>query len=632
MPPESLTTSPGASKAGEVDQFAVNYWKARFDKRPPTLIHVIETLDVEYNELAQSWKRFQELLAPTDRVCFEERPQTAPDVQAVVRGVQALWGSSPQQRAFRRSMALCDTFAATLDSHTVTLTTLPNHQFYSALFYGVLQSMLKACATYPNIMERMMSALVNVNQSISPSVESGTLQFPKESVPLIARFYYLTFFFLGEFMDWYARRSKCRLLQSLNEDMYLDFGNLVGAIQSSARDFMQGFIDVLSPNDCDYERTLGTVHHPDLYLWEQARLSQIGRRHVDRRFAAQNAMTRLLIWGIQRDAEERQGIREKRDVLLAQMFETASQRLRPASQQNGGIACLTTTPGPYLTRDTYTLETSGGPRHKYSRVELQLASAHLQDYFDSDDQIAGFETDVGIIAEDSVIESLKQWGTNAYSQVLAIGGFTTTVFPSPVALISACYANLAREIKLPVVAHFCSLPTTAKDGMTLFQQGLIALTYSLIRQLIDCLPPVSNGSAAYALKAERFSPLNGTLTSWKEVLSLIDTLLHYAPPLLVCVVDGLDKLHDTSTDEYIRSLVRTFVDHTKPLPDLVTDSYHSHNTVLLKVLFTVTGRPSSLVGTLFENTLILSESNRPEQVVAADPSLNPNVTFMMMNA
>jgi hypothetical protein len=40
-------------------------------------------------------------------------------------------------------MTLCDTFVATLDSHTLPLTTLPSHQFYSSLLYAALQSIIK---------------------------------------------------------------------------------------------------------------------------------------------------------------------------------------------------------------------------------------------------------------------------------------------------------------------------------------------------------------------------------------------------------------------------------------------------------------------------------------------------------
>lgn len=79
----------------------------------------------------------------SEQVLFEERPQTLQDVQVLIRDVQAYWVSSPRQRLFSRSLALCDTFLATSGSHALPLTALPSHQYYSSLLYGTLQTIIK---------------------------------------------------------------------------------------------------------------------------------------------------------------------------------------------------------------------------------------------------------------------------------------------------------------------------------------------------------------------------------------------------------------------------------------------------------------------------------------------------------
>lgn len=192
-----------------------------------------------------------------------------------------------------------------------------------------------------------MKALVKVNQSICLP-ENSERQLTSDSIPSIAYFYSLLFFFIGELMDWYARRFKCRLLQSRHENVYIDFGNLVSSIQNSARGFMHAFKGVRELSDSDTEMADTVMQHPDLFLWEDARLSQIGRRNIDRRLAAQNALTRLLIWEIQHSAEQRLKLRENRGLLLLQLFNEASQRLRPVGEQNSAIVCLTTAPGQDL--------------------------------------------------------------------------------------------------------------------------------------------------------------------------------------------------------------------------------------------------------------------------------------------
>ena len=102
-------------------------------------------LDVEYNELTQSWKRFQDHLLPSPDPQANNSHSLPPDARHVVlllRKVQAGWISSARQRTFARSMELCDRFLATMDSHSVLLMTL-SEPCYASLFYGTLQSLFK---------------------------------------------------------------------------------------------------------------------------------------------------------------------------------------------------------------------------------------------------------------------------------------------------------------------------------------------------------------------------------------------------------------------------------------------------------------------------------------------------------
>lgn len=140
-----------------------------------------------------------------------------------------------------------------------------------------------------------------------------------------------------------------------------------------------------------------------------------------------------------------------------------------------------------------------------------------------------------------------------------------------------------------------------------------------------------NSDVVCHLNSERFRLLDGTLNCWKEVLSLIDQLLHQAPPLLICVVDGLDVIQDASTDAYIRSLVRVLLTHTRHEPVAMPGGKHGQQ-VLLKVLFTVAGRPSSLVETLAENQLVVSESNRVDPTALTDTALVSDAGAVVMNA
>lgn len=104
---------------------------------------VIADLEIERNELAQTWKTFTRRLSPEDRLEGEEE-STAHNVTALVHSLQSFWMSRPRQRVFSDAMTLCDRFLPTVDTHARLLAVLPNSDRYHApLFFGVLQSVLK---------------------------------------------------------------------------------------------------------------------------------------------------------------------------------------------------------------------------------------------------------------------------------------------------------------------------------------------------------------------------------------------------------------------------------------------------------------------------------------------------------
>ncbi|KAJ5569813.1 uncharacterized protein N7459_009243 [Penicillium hispanicum] len=599
--------------SADVRRAAQSSWDRRFDRKPISSNPMIADLDVERNELAQTWKSFIRHLPPDDRVECEERPPTARDVQALVRNLQTFWMSRPRQRVFGPSITLSDRFLPAVETHAALLAVLHDPDLsYASLFYGVLQSVIKASSNYPRVMEGLITALLNIQNALAPLAED----LGSTSVEAIARIYALIFFFLADFMDWYVRKSTCHLLKSHNQDAYAAFHPFVNCIQRQARDLSASSdaMDVDEPRDSTYSPKA---------LWEESQISQVGRQGEARRHAAQNTMTRRLIWDIQQDSEKRDRLRETRDQLLAQMLSSVDGQLRSVSEKSSGIVCLTTAAPDLVTSQ---FEWSRGSKRRLARLELQSASKHLQAFFDSDDQIADLEPDAEVVAEDSVVTSLQKWVTSPRSQVLAVGGPLSTDFPYPVASLSACYASFAREARLPVISHFCSLPTQEMKGQTLHQQGLIALTYSLIRQMIDSLPTVVDSDSLLDLTTERFRNVDGTLSSWTAALSLVDTLLHFAPPLLVCIIDGIDKIHDASTDAALRELIRVLLTHTRHQPPV---SGGTSPAFLFKVLFTVAGRPSALVETMSENELILSESTQTNEPAPSDAVLTSDLGVMM---
>lgn len=180
-------------------------------------------------------------------------------------------------------------------------------------------------------MEGLLTALLDIHGALNVFEDPAT---PLKIEP-IAKFYTLIFFFLTEFMDWYVRRSTCQLLKSHSQDVYSEFQHLVNCVQRQAKALSESSDEMDVDEDCE-------ASYSPRALWEDSQMSQVGRQGTERRIAAQNTITRRLIWEIQQDAEQRARIKEQRGQLLAQMLTNVNQQLRTVNEQNSGIVCLTT--------------------------------------------------------------------------------------------------------------------------------------------------------------------------------------------------------------------------------------------------------------------------------------------------
>lgn len=187
-------------------------------------------------------------------------------------------------------------------------------------------------------MEGLATALLNIHEALGLPSDPGPLP---SAIQHIAKTYALIFFFLTEFMDWYVRRSTCQLLNIHSQDVYSEFHHLVIYIQRQAWNI-----------PWQHPRMVVDEEEEDPYSpraqWELSRLSQVGRRENERRIAAQNTITRRLIWEIQQDAEERARYREGRDRLLAETLSAVREQLEPVNGQSSGIVCITTPPAPNI--------------------------------------------------------------------------------------------------------------------------------------------------------------------------------------------------------------------------------------------------------------------------------------------
>lgn len=565
-------------------------------------------LDNEYNELARTCQAFNKNLFPDDHSDLEQDAPTDEDVLRVIRQAEEVWASSTRGcHHLRWSTTLLGSCATALDAHSALLCAFPRGERYRSLLYRVLQSVIKASAKYHKVVEGLSQALVEINEAILSARGAGLDASMRVLYP-IATLYSQIFLFFGEFMYWYTKKAKCRLLKSHHQDFYSDLQYLVHVIRETCSSINLERIDTTYLTAAIGMKGGTNLSRATLYQMEEARLSQAGLRGTDRHVASQNTIIRQLLWEIQKDANERKRMADEKDMLLSQLVHLLEQKVH-GLKRGKNDEVVTATALEDIAQVIPSIAASKTSKRKVSRVELELSSKDLQDFFDNDDQLLNLELPLEIYADPGVITTLREWTLSSPSQVLAIACPSVTSHPCPATILSGHYTWSARQAGLPVISHFCSPPSQSSDGNNATGRGLVALVYSLIRQLIELAPPVLDCEISSDPSAERFRKLDGTLNTWDEAISVFDTLLNFVPPVLVCVIGSLHVLNDESTERCLQSLVRILARRTnRPSPTSRNRATGTKPTIL-KVLFSASGNPTVL-SEIPPNQIIVTDSLR----------------------
>ena len=191
------------------------------------------------------------------------------------------------------------------------------------------------------------------------------------------------------------------------------------------------------------------------------------------------------------------------------------------------------------------------------------------------------------------MKALQHWTTSTESERLWIIGVSSHTFPTPTTSIAASVANAASELGVPF-ACFC-YPTMHTDGNTTDEKGIISLLYTLIRQVIDFIPP---STQAQHPSATRFSSLDGTLRTWKEGVSILSDILLIAPPLLLIIIDGLERLDFADCGEHYLLELLGLLQKSSETSD------RDGNGNALKLLFTTAGTCATLNEVIDEDTAV----------------------------
>ena len=220
----------------------------------------------------------------------------------------------------------------------------------------------------------------------------------------------------------------------------------------------------------------------------------------------------------------------------------------------------------------------------------------------------------------AVIAALQDWTTGLDSRSLCVVGPSQMSGPSFTSMIAAKYVESAAESRIPVVSVFCEVHhRKTLDGSKPEIEALISMTYGLIRQLIELLPATIEAKPDFG--AQRFKELDGSMDTWAKALTIMKDLLDLAPPTLLCVIDGFDRLEEQSTEGVLSDFLKALCER------VVADRGTSGSPRVLKVLFTTAGRSGCLLAHLEDDQVVFAEHSsagrRPGKPSSGRRSLSP---------
>lgn len=424
-------------------------------------------------------------------------------------------------------------------------------------------------------------------------------------IKAVSKFYSHIFLYLESVMDWIMKKRRTRLIASFNENLMDRFENDIRQISSSA-DAIRNLAQQSSRAEVRYHRQEAESAYRDIRLGLHGverqnaemmhRLETISRRQaqIEEYRRQESRYQRQLGFDVKSFLEER--FRHER---------MAQYSLRPLGPDQMEVFARSGLPLENLNQSTSFLGPPVGlpltARHLQlidlclvtklaSSDEIALNSRHMEDFFSRDRVRLYIDDSAPMPFEPEVISRITDWSKGQAVPMLRIDGpvMDCEEERNPLTMLAAQLIDLTARSHLHVISYFCELSRTVKVTEREIK-ATIALVYSLVRQLIELLPPEFEASADFS--EARFRHLDGTPESCGEATQMFEDLLDVVPAATVyCIIDGLQLMDDKRVEESLQGFLRQLRSRDGKL----------------RVLFTTSGRSACLSKELkAEETLVI---------------------------
>jgi hypothetical protein len=158
-------------------------------------------------------------------------------------------------------------------------------------------------------------------------------------------------------------------------------------------------------------------------------------------------------------------------------------------------------------------------------------------------------------AEDEILFILNAWMT---SDEVSTSLWISSPFEPGIMVTGSRAAALATvaaawQAEAPVISYFCKRPNDdeMRSDMSIEQIGLMGLVYGFISQLLQ----LNISEVKFDSKLTNPIGFDGTISSWDISLEVLRVLLEHTPPMMFCVIDGLNELEFGNGAEWCKQIL-----------------------------------------------------------------------------
>ncbi|KAI0017746.1 hypothetical protein F4780DRAFT_782018 [Xylariomycetidae sp. FL0641] len=532
----------------EAEILAWQQW-LRFD-RPSSDLSAVE-LEKQCKEVADAWASFK------FRVTEEQESDGPPSIESLYQAVQLAQSKWETKKAhgFGKAKDRITSFLGTMDGYRALFSVIPTGDKYLSLFTGVVSSIVHASSNHATVGEGLASALADISSDMRFVGKSTKISNSATVRRDVVRLYVEIFNFLCYAMNWYSSRWN-RLKRSLDSKFYdekvvkkvTDIKKLVKEVSREAKLETQSRTERIEAQNSKIEKEVSDIKDGMKYLTNEL---------------------------LKRNGDETRSLPPERQI---ELFQQCSSQLLQLKQQLV-YELETITIHSLLEKQSYPLlqfTTNTGEQHPVlNHPEQEDLMVHTRDGLeavwaggsrygeDAKDELLPYLSQTGRpLLPGDVLIGIQSWLGAAESKFVWIEG---PAFSSVSSELSPMMLRLALGIMdggIPTISFFAKRrysfqPPT--DGSQ--QAGMIAMTYTLIDQLIRLTP--ASFSAVPELSEKQLKRLDGSFASYSVALDTIAALLGLIPTSMVCIIDALDTMDSRDTASELVKLINILREHGK---------------------------------------------------------------------